>query len=790
MVCHGPLHSRLCLVIIAIVSLVSAQMSEAKTPLLTPTLEVSAKASPAVLISGEKMNWSCQAKGLAEHTGETLEFQYSLVRVSHGHPVMTGRRDQVVDEAGNLGVWMLDDLAPQLPGVYEFQGTLAKPKKRVWTPLRDPPAPLAEIKKTFLVVHSPTQPVPRDSAPWLTIGTIQPADETLSIRNWLPKRTARLIPGLRRSFDHLPQGKHDGERVSLLESKSVFHAVLPVFAIGYPHLLTVRYPSGQDAAIRIDVGNSDDQTDAAISVKLPKNPEPSKSFPTPQKWIEYTLVFFPAGNDHVWITNPDPHLALTFDSIQVQAGPARFRLPGNQEITNNHTWLHVSGRDWIEAATKNWGNKASIHEFTQSSVQLYRMWSALDRLSQYAALRSCGGVILREPEDCSKNVNSWLIAILKDFNVPTLLSSGEAPLTAANAIKFSKSFYPLDPISSRHPFAGFVFPSLDEESFQQVRDALSDRLCLRGENDIKRLVAWVGDGSPRTSVILEALVKSNPDHLILHAELQTPQLNRKASRLIHDHFQLPTSEPTPSREILVSGMDPDDETAAVHLVQSGNQTWMTISNRAPWESNIQVTSSQDTTIQWNEVRSNHPLSDSNIEGTSHANQDQASWRIPACDTVTVSTDTPTTASDLTWTSSVAGGEPAIAVIKQSITSIVERIGVLSHLDPSGQLKNGSFENAGEMGLIGWLHAQYPPQCVVIDTNTASNGKQSVCLTTESTGKIHTWIVSETIPPPASGRMAVSMACRAAPSDEKPTHPLRVSIEATQKRNPHSMERAR
>jgi hypothetical protein len=136
-----------------------------------------------------------------------------------------------------------------------------------------------------------------------------------------------------------------------------------------------------------------------------------------------------------------------------------------------------------------------------------------------------------------------------------------------------------------------------------------------------------------------------------------------------------------------------------------------------------------------------------------------------------------------WTSRVSGGPVALEGIKRKVTAIAERIGTLSDFQPSNTLANGGFEHSGGMGLVGWLHAQHPPGCVRIDDNEFVEGKRSVLLTTDESATTRTWLVSEMIEPPRSGRWAVSMFCRGELRNNDSAHRLRVSIEATRDGQP-------
>ncbi len=136
-----------------------------------------------------------------------------------------------------------------------------------------------------------------------------------------------------------------------------------------------------------------------------------------------------------------------------------------------------------------------------------------------------------------------------------------------------------------------------------------------------------------------------------------------------------------------------------------------------------------------------------------------------------------------WTTRVSGGTETTESIKQKVTLIIERIGILSDFARYDELNNGGFEEAGDVGLVGWLHAQHPPGCVRVDEEESVEGSRSVLLTTATPMVTRTWLVSETIDPPPSGRLAVSLAYRAEAGADDATHLFRVSIEATRLGDP-------
>ncbi|TWU06122.1 hypothetical protein [Stieleria varia] len=124
-----------------------------------------------------------------------------------------------------------------------------------------------------------------------------------------------------------------------------------------------------------------------------------------------------------------------------------------------------------------------------------------------------------------------------------------------------------------------------------------------------------------------------------------------------------------------------------------------------------------------------------------------------------------------------------AAISSHVAAVIQRIAKLAQPADGGLLSNGGFERSGAVGVPGWMHTQHPLDSVVLDTGEAVEGKQSVRMTTDSQGLGRTWIVSETISPPATGRLAVSLACRGAMRSGDQQHRLRVSIEANQNGRP-------
>ncbi len=153
-------------------------------------------------------------------------------------------------------------------------------------------------------------------------------------------------------------------------------------------------------------------------------------------------------------------------------------------------------------------------------------------------------------------------------------------------------------------------------------------------------------------------------------------------------------------------------------------------------------------------------------------------KISAGDVVLLKSDSPMpNARVASWTSRLSGGQAALDEIKEDVSAIVARLGVLSEMRVYPALSNGGFETEGGVGLVGWLHAQHPPNSVRVDEKESIEGERAVLLTTDERYSGRTWLVSETFAPPESGRLAVSLACRGELRDAS-GHQVRVSIEGT------------
>jgi len=140
------------------------------------------------------------------------------------------------------------------------------------------------------------------------------------------------------------------------------------------------------------------------------------------------------------------------------------------------------------------------------------------------------------------------------------------------------------------------------------------------------------------------------------------------------------------------------------------------------------------------------------------------------------------ATIIDWHASFAGTPHQIAAIRDSVDGAVAAIAALQQVRNRTLITNASFEQEENAGAVpGWLVAQFPANCVAIDNQVAFDGKQSIRLNGQPGRAGGSWIVSQTIAPPRSGRLAMSVRLRGTrPAQETSAEPLvvRMAIEGT------------
>jgi len=129
-----------------------------------------------------------------------------------------------------------------------------------------------------------------------------------------------------------------------------------------------------------------------------------------------------------------------------------------------------------------------------------------------------------------------------------------------------------------------------------------------------------------------------------------------------------------------------------------------------------------------------------------------------------------------WSERPDGGPEFLQSLGDRVQNLAARVALLATPRAYPALRNGSFDELSTRSIPGWMHAQFPANCVQV-ASQGSDDDASVMMSNDGSSSSKTWIVSVPFKTPATGRLAVSLQARCevnAPSTVQPS--LRVAIE--------------
>lgn len=344
----------------------------------------------------QPLHFSVRTSAMLRHASRQLTLQCSLERVSDGETVWSHRRTIPIDADGNSQPIPIDEAVPPLAGVYELRCQIAEDDK-FWSKLRRRDPPIVRVGRPLLVIADPAADASSQTN-WRSIGEIRPSESSWSMGQWLPKPTSRFIPGSSapkpgpQSTAELASRKHAGESVSVIPAQVTFQATLPVLKPGLPHQVSIRYPAAQRIRLQVDVGGSNARKTAAVSFLLSHVPEASEQ----AGWRTHHFVHYPTGDDQIWLTNLDPAVAVSFESISVQAGPDYLSSPGQLQAPARlrRAVLRLADLTWVDALSSDLDSAPGLADCDASTVALCRLRIATDRLRDYALANGMNGILV------------------------------------------------------------------------------------------------------------------------------------------------------------------------------------------------------------------------------------------------------------------------------------------------------------------------------------------------------------------------------------------------------------
>ena len=389
----------------------------------------------------------------------------------------------------------------------------------------------------------------------------------------------------------------------------------------------------------------------------------------------------------------------------------------------------------------------------------------------------------------SKTVEGWVqdetqqfFATLAEINSPTPLflvldrptnSRNEAqPIAIPSLARFlAKGLIPGESLRSNEAESLAKGASLQQQ-LASISSPQSDSVVFLRRDLSPNLMEPQAKNASIAADASRIIDQLDPSTLVIQQSLLGCGLPNNLSLVLSAFESMPRASMQP-----VPPIDAASQTVHLRSGQGEGHLYLSIMGAAPWTSDVDIETSQP--IQWESLGQG-----SNESTISELTETRTRITVPSGHLMVLRSQQPAPNAKIrSWTTRVSGGPEALEDIKRKVTMIVERIGILSEFESYDALNNGSFEQSGGMGLVGWMHAQHPVGCVRIDDSEHSEGKHSVLLTTDVQATARTWIVSEMISPPKSGRLAVSLACRAEAAPDASPHRLKVSIEATHDGNP-------
>jgi hypothetical protein len=590
------------------------------------------------------------------------------------------------------------------------------------------------------------------------------------------------------------------------------------------------------------VQSSDDLNhDLAFRQREMTSTSDPKSSSSDTRWLVQTYLYYPQHDDQIWISNLNESGTVAFESVTVTAGPSTTANLNRRQNTEGpkkrEIVLAISDPDWMQTWTEDWQPADESSVCQPRSIGLHRSWLAAHRLVEQAQLMAASSVSIPlehfdpvltgpTPDDHVADIEATALHIFNRFQL-NIKPSVSLEKKQANSLERS-----IHRLSEFHCVDGFVISvgqqsqiaedvlavlqrasrskhlfvradaSLEASTKQAIAD-IEDAILVSkfdGLGSIRPAAKFVSAGTSQNrcvamddhpiarqepaNCLFEIIRRSNPNVILIDESVVRGTINQNLNRIIRSYEAFPIASISQ-----IAPLNAEDGTCQIVQAISEDQILISFSNLAPWDSIIGLESGGNADSLLSEPLLWERIDDESFASINGLKLSQG-LIVPARETVLLRSRFPVpmsardSISSWRWKSQVVGGEPIVNQIKKDVTGIVERVGMLSDPVSNDHLNNGSFETVGEMGLVGWLHAQHPPGCVVVDSKESSDGVKSIRLATDQAVSARTWLVSDTIEVPTSGRLAVSMALRGSHHPEKP-----VANTASSKNQPTASDQA-
>ena len=662
--------------------------------------------------------------------GEPVSLIKELIRVGDNHRMTDS--EVTIESAADGTVAPLTEriMVPAGSGVYEFRCRIEVASDRLWRRLRRKKESIASAGVPFVVHAVPTNRVA--SLLWTRETTVRPSDgRPWPFEQWLPESGTRLLPDAPpltwsdiEQQNDLGTAKIAGREVTTIRPGKSFQLTLPRNHAGRLQRIRIRFPAKISNRFRLDVIDSKSGS-TLVSAGVVEEQNQTEAFES-TKWRSVLLHHYSGRrSETLRLTNVSGTQSAVFDSIEIDVATTKFLASDRQTIPPNRrgTRLILDNPDWTQFVTESIARDGTLNDFGPATGQLYRSYASITRTRDLILANEIDSLHIQTPQ--TKILQQLIDEMISSVGIPV--------------------------------------------EFDRAAEAVGGQVVLPNDS-FEGQLRWPESESRTPFLIARHVVR-------LIGGSETDTLHTSGWRLLR---------PIASDELLVRRCFrslPNNESQRIASVNSANQTksvvvysdgqdqYIRLVNFSVWESRVQLAfSSLPNSHQWIEAdQVDQPLI------AVETKQDRMSLTMQPGQLLVLKilgTDTRVIA----WDSQPAGGAIAVGRIKQQVTTVVERLGMLSKTATVDVLDNPSFEEFGAVGMVGWLHSQHPVDSVSVDPRIAAHGKRSVRMRNSADVANPAWLVSKPIPIPATGRIAVSMALRGDDASGDRPHRIRVAVE--------------
>ena len=701
-------------------------------------------------------------RGLDQHAQRSGTLRFELVRVEDRTVVRRVDEKVQLDARGDVSPLTVLENVPDSPGVYEVRCRLTADRNPLWSRIAGD-RPLSDESRFPLLVVPAS---PRTNVGLTTVlrllASVEPYDpEAWRTPAWVPEGASKLVPSVNQlvpdPWTASRKGAAEEGPETLLctiepEGESVFK--LPQMEAHRRHLISFAIrqrrskPDGDGTSTAVLSG-------AAGQIEVASNPEfvsvtRQSAISVPQFLSDADnddercdLVHYSTGGqEFLKVRNPSPRLPLELRSIEVYSAMEEETVE-TSSLTQRSAIVRMTSSDWMQRLTSDLGGLKD-QGFADATVAMFRVWKSAQRVSENA---------------------SWF-----GYDALMVPPHGKDEFVRAHSIEALRQWLAPDGIA------------VEDRDSLNVPIATIELPASPSATSVSRQCR----ASSATSE-LSQFARASAERLMIRLDGALPTVTRSFRRSLREFRHLPVMNSHPLPPV-------DEASRYVHAFWSELDTTgrgakrrlVSFVNTATWSASVELRCCASGEADCERLLE-HEIGASTREGRT---ANVCVIDLPPLGIVNVVvTQNASSLDELAWRA-VTNGPDVLQQIQSQVGQVVAKIGMLTQPGDYAGLRNGGFEDIGPVGIVGWMSTQFPETAVVVDSAEAVEGEQSIRMTTTKSSAGRTWLVSEPIEIPKSGRLGVSLAVRAAVQLEVPgpsgqlsmgsSHRVRISLEGNRR----------